>query len=70
MPIPEGHTAFTWTRAQASKLVVATERLKVFYSEWASLTGAQKTGLKNQAVAVLDSVVAELTDIRSSITGL
>lgn len=70
MPIPDGENAFTWLQRQVHDLQVDANKLKVFYTEWASLTNAQKNGLKLQVSNRIDSVIAELGDIKTAITGL
>lgn len=70
MPIPPGHDAFSWTRVQAALLNKEVDRAKIFFEEWANLTPAQKTGVRNRASNTIDTVTAELTDIKSTINGL
>ena len=70
MPIPVGNTVFSWTQKQAYDLQQAASKLKIFYEEWASLTSAQKTGLKNRANSVIDTVISELDDIKVAVSGL
>jgi hypothetical protein len=70
MAIPPDSDAFAWTNVQANVLQRAAATLKVFYGQWAIMTAAQKTTFRNQALASLDSVTAELVAIRSVVAGL
>lgn len=69
-PIPAGQDAFSWTMVQSGRLNTEATRLRIFFSVWGNLTVAQQAGLKTEGISVLDSVIAELTDIRTAIAAL
>jgi len=71
MPVPQGYTLFSWTRAVCGRLNRKTEESRVIYEAlWPSLGAGIKTAVKNTAVAEIDLAIAELQDIKASVQAL
>ena len=71
MAIPIGYNAFTWARKQASTIGLQSQRAQFIYEDlWASMTTAQKNGVKNSINNTIDSVVSELNSLKTDVNNL
>lgn len=70
MTIPPGHTFDSWFQAIIGKCGMWANRISVFREYWSFLTVAQRTSVKNEVKAGIDTTIAELTAFKADIDAI
>lgn len=67
--IPEGQRLFDVVNESLHTMLDKMTRLQVYLDDWATLTNAQKNGIKNRVSSEIDARISMLNDLKTYING-